>query len=126
MRNLYVLLSIIFFGCAQAAIKAPDGSTISGSLMNGQISYSAGAACAQVQPNPSTPIPAASTTTPPMITRHLCEANGGACRDFQVADPSTPICTTQTATVRGTDITTFFGWGLAAFATAALAFGGGL
>ncbi len=115
-------------GCTDASITAADGSTVKGSMMNGQISYSAGTACAQVQPNPGTPIPSSPTGTPltPLVTRRLCEGNGGPCRDFQVADPTTPTCMTQTATVRGTDLGTYFGWGLGAFAAAVVAFGGGL
>ncbi len=125
---LLALAMVGMVGCTDASINAMDesGSKVGGPMLNGQISYSSGAACAQVAPNPGTPIPTSSTTTTPSLTtRRLCDEKG-VCGNFQVQDPVTPTCVTQTATVRGTDLTTYFGWLMAGFGVAALAFGGGL
>jgi hypothetical protein len=115
-------------GCMSVSLKSPDGSsTISGSIMNGSVSYSSGEACTPAVPSPVTPIPVQSASPVVMTPRMICDANGGNCKPamMAVADTQAPTCNTQVVNVRGTDISTYFGWTFAALAAAVVAVAAG-
>lgn len=100
---------------------------MSGSLMNGALSYSTGAACTPTVPSPVTPIPASPSTPALVAPRMICDANGTNCKAVlqPVQDVTAPTCQTQLAVVRGTDISTYFGWTFAALAAAVVAVAAG-
>jgi len=104
MTFLCVLLFAIAGCSTSVSIKNADGSTMSGRMMNGSISYSTGAACTPAQPGAAAPLP--PITPPPPTVKMMCE--GAHC--IHVLAAEVPDCRTQIATVKGTDITTYFAW----------------
>jgi len=106
------LAVLLLAGCTDVSIKATDGSgsTMSGSMTNGSMSYSAGPGCTPAQPNPQTALP----VTPPaaLTSRQVCDANGTNCKMMLMGD-TPPECMTQVASVKGVDLTTYGAWALA-------------
>jgi len=100
-----VALVLLFAGCSTSvSIKNADGSTMSGRMINGSISYSTGAACTPAQPGSAAPLP--PITPPPPTVKMMCQ--GTNC--IHVLAAEVPDCRTQIATVKSTDITTYFAW----------------
>lgn len=116
-----LLLGLLSACAASVSIKNPDGSTVSGKMMNGSMSYSVGPACVAAQPNPITVAPTPSPAPVPMQVKRICD--GTNCVNVMAPSDVPPQCVTQIATVRGDDITTYFSWlfggGLATWALAA-------
>jgi hypothetical protein len=110
---LVLVVCFALAGCSTSvSIKGPDGSTMSGRMINGSISYSTGAACTPAQPGAAAPLP--PITPPPPTVKTMCE--GAHC--IHVLAAEVPDCRTQIATVKGTDITTYFAWLLGFFGAA--------
>jgi hypothetical protein len=114
-RLCLALLALAFASCTAVSIKAPDGSTMSGSMTNGGMSYSSGPGCTGLQPNPQTQPPVTSQN---LTVHRVCDGAGNNCRDALMADAA-PVCDTQVAVVKGVDLTTYFGWALAGAAAVA-------
>lgn len=98
-------------------MKAADGTTMSGRMINGSMSYSTGSACTPAQPSPTVPPP--PITPAPTVLRQICQ--GTQCVHMLMQSEAPPACVTQVATVRGVDFSTYAAWALGtAFATWAL------
>lgn len=119
-RKIALVLCVLLASCSTSySIKGLDGSTVTGSMVNGAASYSSGTACAPATPTPLTPPPASAAQ---MTLKTICE--GTNCVHVMVQDTA-PVCETQVVNVRGNDISSYFGWLFAALGAAAVAVASG-
>jgi hypothetical protein len=116
MKRFACVALMVLVGCSTSvSLKNPDGTTMSGSLTNGSMSYSSGPGCHPATPNSATAIPVLPTAF------KMVQTSPG----IFMAVPDATTCVTQLAVVQGTDITSYFGWIFAALGAAAIAVASG-